>query len=151
MKVLRISNLSKSGDRISWDQNRRSKDFAIMRSTKFGIFQLIKIPNNYLISWSRHFSWDQNFLIMHFRFLISWTSLIMRSKFVNNAFLSFDLMINLLAASVIMRTKFAYNAFLNFDLMKNAAIRRSNNYYKFQSHEKWQNNLIPWSQNHSIS
>ncbi len=61
---------------------------------------------------------------------------IMRSKCAYNAFLRFDLMINLLAPSVIMRTKFAYNAFLNFDLMKNAAIRRSNNYYKFQSHEK---------------
>jgi hypothetical protein len=56
---------------------------------------------------------------------------IMRLKFTNNCFLSFDLMINYLAASAIMTLKFAKNAFLNFDLMKNAAIRRSNHYYKF--------------------
>jgi hypothetical protein len=30
------------------------------------------------------------------------------------------------------------NAFLNFNLMKNAAIRRSNNYKEFQSHENCQ-------------
>jgi len=56
-----------SGDQISWDQNRRSKDFAIMKSTKFGIFHKIEIHNNYLISWSQHFSWDQNLLKMLFR------------------------------------------------------------------------------------
>jgi len=49
-----------SGGWISWDQNRRLNDLAIMRSTGFWIFHEIEIPNNDLISWSRHFTWDQN-------------------------------------------------------------------------------------------
>jgi hypothetical protein len=36
-----------SGGHISCDQNRRSKDFAIMRSTKICIFREIKIPNKF--------------------------------------------------------------------------------------------------------
>ena len=35
----------------------------------------------------------------------------MRSKFANNAFLNFDLMINLLVTRMIIRSKFANNAF----------------------------------------
>ncbi len=58
------------GGWISWDQNRRSKDFAIIRVTKFWIFHEIKIPNNDLISWL--------------------------PLFCENAFLNFDLMNNLL-------------------------------------------------------
>ena len=51
---------------------RRSNDFLIMRSNFFGTFHEVKIPN-YSISWSQHFSWDQNSLIMLFRVLISWS------------------------------------------------------------------------------
>jgi hypothetical protein len=48
---------SGSGGQISWDRN----------STFLGGRQIdheVKIPNNDLISWSQHFSWDQNCLIM---------------------------------------------------------------------------------------
>jgi hypothetical protein len=55
----------------------------------------------------------------------------MRLKFANNGFYSFDLMNDLLAASAIMRSKLKKALLVNFDLMKNAAIRRSNNYYEF--------------------
>ena len=56
-------------------------------------------------------------------------------------------MINLSVARTIMRSKFANNVFLNFDFMKNAAIRRLNHYYKFQSHKNW----ISWSRNYLTS
>ncbi len=83
---------------------------AITRSTKFFIFHEIKIPNNYLIFWSQHFSWDQNSkeaLLGNFDLMndLLVTSTIMRLKFANNAFLNFDLMNDLLAASTIMRLK----------------------------------------------
>ena len=58
----------------------------------------------------------------------------MRSKFAKNAFLNFELMNDLLAASAIMRSKLKKALLVNFNLMKNAAtpaIRGSNNYYKF--------------------
>jgi hypothetical protein len=48
---------SGSGGRISWDRN----------STFSGDQQInheVEIPNNESISWSGHFSWDQNCLIM---------------------------------------------------------------------------------------
>ena len=48
---------SGSGGRISWDQN----------STFSGGRQInheVEIPNNDSISWSQHFSWDRNCLIM---------------------------------------------------------------------------------------
>jgi hypothetical protein len=62
------------------------------------------------ISWSWHFSWDQNCLIMLFRILISWSFLWLtidhEIKIQNKALLgNFDLMINFLAASTIMRSK----------------------------------------------
>ncbi len=60
-------------------------------------------------------------------------------------------MIDLLVASGIMRSKLKKALLVNFDLVKNAAIRRSNNFYRFWSHEKWQKNSISWSQNHSPS
>jgi hypothetical protein len=44
---------------------------------------------------------------------------IMRSKVVNNAFLSFDLMINLLVTRMIIRSKVANDTFLSFNLMNN--------------------------------
>jgi hypothetical protein len=53
---------------------------------------------------------------------------IIRSKFVNNAFLNFDLMIDLLAPSAIRRSKLKKAFLANFDLMKKGAIRRSTNY-----------------------
>ena len=62
-----------SGDRISWDQNRRSKLISIMGSNYFVTFHEIKSRNNHLISWLCQFSWDQKLLIMLFRLLISWT------------------------------------------------------------------------------
>ncbi len=57
---------SGSGGWISWDQNRRSNHFLIMRSNYFLImrsnyfasFHEVKIPDNDSISWLRHFSWD---------------------------------------------------------------------------------------------
>ncbi len=54
---------------------------------------------------------------------------IMRSKFANNAFLSFYHMIDWLVVSARLKLKKAL--LVNSDLMKNAAIRRSNNYYNF--------------------
>ncbi len=89
---------------------RRSNDFLIMRSNFFGTFHEVKIPNNYLISWSQHFSWDQNSLIMLFRVLISWSFLQLSNRSWdrnwNKALLgNFNLMIDLLAASAIMRSK----------------------------------------------
>ena len=46
-----------------------------------------------------------NFSIIYDNFDQEAHTSIMRSKFANNAFLNFDLMINLLAASAIMRSK----------------------------------------------
>jgi hypothetical protein len=62
------------------------------------------------------------FMISHFsikfdNFKQEVNTSIMRSKFANNAFFSFDLMIALLVLRTSMRSKFANNAFLNFDLM----------------------------------
>ncbi len=65
-----------SGDWISWDQNRWSKVFLIMRLTKFMTFHEIKSCNNDGISWSWHFSWEWKLLIRLLRLLrllISWT------------------------------------------------------------------------------
>jgi hypothetical protein len=59
-----VKNMGKggewSGGQISWDQNRRSNDFLIMRSNYFGSFHEVEIPNNDLISWLWHFSGNQN-------------------------------------------------------------------------------------------
>ncbi len=63
---------------FSWDRIHEIEFFLT--------FHEIKIPNNYSISWSRHFSWDQN----------------SQKALLGN----FDLMIDLLAASAIMRSKF---------------------------------------------
>jgi len=52
---------------FSWDQIHEIKFFVI--------FHEVKIPNNDLISWSQHFSWDRNCLIMLFRISISWSFL----------------------------------------------------------------------------
>ncbi len=88
---------------------RRSNDFLIMRSNFFGTFHEVKIPN-YLISWSQHFSWDQNSLIMLFRVSISWSFLRLTNQSWDRnskkALLgNFDLMVDLLAPSAIMRSK----------------------------------------------
>jgi hypothetical protein len=47
-------------------------------------------------------------------------------KIANNAFLNFDLMIDLLVTRTIMRSKPKKALLDNFDLVKNAAIRRLN-------------------------
>jgi hypothetical protein len=61
--------------------------------------------------------------------------LFMRSKLATNAFLNFDLMIDLLVTRAIMRSKFANNTFLGFDLM--IKCQPPDQYYcKFRSHEK---------------
>ena len=62
--------------------NFHENKFSIMRS-KFNLFMRSNLSNNI----------DQEV-----------DTLIMRSKFPNNAFFNFDLMINLLAASVIMKS-----------------------------------------------
>jgi hypothetical protein len=67
-KILLLCRLSDSGSggRISWDRNL---NFSGGRHFNHEV----EIPNNDSISWSRHFSWDRNCLIMLFRVLISWS------------------------------------------------------------------------------
>ncbi len=63
---------SGSGGQISWDQNSLFQEIEWFFNHEikfFYTFHEVKIPNNDLISWSRHFSW---------------TSTIMRSKFKTN-------------------------------------------------------------------
>jgi hypothetical protein len=79
----------------------------------FVTFHEVKIPNNDSISWSWHFSWDRNCLIVRKSIIRQFWS---HDRFVsckynheikiqNKALLgNFDLMINLLAACTIMRS-----------------------------------------------
>ncbi len=78
---VRRSNFMRSKLFFSWDRIHEIKFF--------GSFHEIKIPNNYSISWSALFSWDQNSKI----------------ALLGN----FDLMIDLLVTSTIMRSKFKIN------------------------------------------
>ncbi len=108
---VRRSNFLRSKFIFSWGRIHEIEFFVI--------FHEVKIPNNDLISWSQHFSWDQNCLIMLFRVSISWSFLWLtnwswdRNK--KKALLgNFNLMIDLLAASAIMRLKeipFNYSEF----------------------------------------
>ena len=89
----------------------------------FVIFHEVEIPNNDLISWSQHFSWDRNCLIMLFRVSISWLFLWLTNQSWDQnskkALLgNFDLMIVLVANKSIMRSK-----------LKKSIIR------EFQSHD----------------
>ena len=122
-----------SGGRISWDWNSTFSWGQIIFDHEikfFGTFHEVKIPNNYSISWSQHFSWDQKCLIMLFRILISWLFLRLtnqswdwNSKLVSctcGSFLAliisylciktFDLMIVLAANESTMRSKLPTNA-----------------------------------------
>jgi hypothetical protein len=81
-----------------------------MRSNFFSFFMRSKFLIIDLISWSRHFSWDQNCLIMLFRVLISWSIVSCKwdheIEIQKSIIRNFNLMTNLFVASTIMRSKF---------------------------------------------
>ncbi len=103
--MIRRSNFMISKFIFSWDQIHEIKFFVT--------FHEVKIPNNNLISWLQHFSWDQNSkkaLLGNFDLMID---LLVTSKSwdINSKSIirNFDLMIDLLVTSTIMRSKFKIN------------------------------------------
>ncbi len=93
---------------FSWDR--------ILEIEFFGSFHEIEIPNNYSISWSRHFSWDQNSKIALLLIRQFWSydrfvsykydhEIEIQKSIISN----FNLMIDLLVESTIMRSKFKIN------------------------------------------
>ncbi len=136
-----------SRGQISWDRNSLFHEVEFMRSNFLSCFMRSKFLIIDLIPWSRHFSWDQNYLIMLFRVSISWLHLQLTNlswdqnflimlyfefrshdRFVshkndheieirNNAFLGFNLMIEVSTSWSILLDKFDLMNKHNFDHM----------------------------------